>query len=536
MTRRNKILLEILAVALLGILVLMSLGLYLWQQSVRAEEQRLEALSYQLGQEAETAIIDARDLLTSLNNSTLTPCSPAHLALMQESAIARPYVRAIGYWRATDRLCGAGFIQGVEFMPQRASRIYDSGVIAWWPSVETEVGGVPLFVMRFGSHDVVIDPRLLIGTAALQQQKAGLWVEGLLMFATEEQIDLPAPETLALGLTVDNGRLLSRFSLGTVFPIDVVAQQPLDELWQRYMPLLLSAVSVVLVLLLLWGGIVLRYSRQRFSLATELRDAIAGNHIQIKYQPIINMHTGHCWGAESLARWTREGGEEVSPEVFIPMVEQAGLNTELATTMLQGILRDLGEFLRQHPKFVVNLNLAAHDLATDQVIHCLQQELKKAGIAPASIGLEITERALLDNDKARERIQFLRHRGHKISIDDFGTGYSSLSYLESFELDLLKVDKSFIKAIETHGVTSNVIIHIIDMAKSLQLDVIAEGVESDYQTQWLLKQNVELGQGHVFSYPLTAQHLIDFVSSLQKPKKSKIVDFHSPGLKSNSTN
>lgn len=533
--RRDKILLEILGVSLLGIVLLLLLGRYFWQQSVLVEKNRLQAFSHELGQQAETAIIDARDLLIALNASPLPSCSPDHLQLMQESAVARPYIRAIGYWRATERQCGAGFIQGLAFTPPHASRIYDSGVIAWWPDEETEVGGVQLFVMRFGEHDVVIDPRLLINITPLEQQKAGLWVEGLLMISTEAQTDLPHPESLEFGLTVDsvNRRILSRFSLGTIFPIDVVAQQPINELWQRYSATLLTAGVLVLLLLLLWGGIVLRYSRQRFSLPTELRDAILHGHIKIKYQPIINMQTRSCSGAESLARWVREGGEEVSPDVFIPIVEKAGLCTELARAMLQGILLEMGEHLKKHPEFTINLNLSAQDLETDQMLDCLEEELTKAGVTASSIGLEITERALVDNDVARQRIHKLRQRGHKISIDDFGTGYSSLSYLESFELDVLKVDKSFISAIETHGVTSNVITHIIDMAKSLQLDVIAEGVESDHQAMWLVRQNVLLGQGYAFSKPLPAQQFVELAFSTHKQNHSKVVKLHSSTLKSN---
>ncbi|MFA7555833.1 MAG: EAL domain-containing protein [Spongiibacteraceae bacterium] len=533
--RRDKILLEILAAVLLGVLLLVLLGRYVWQQSVRVEERRLQVFSQQLGQQVEQAMIDARDLLILLNNNAFPPCSSQHLQLMQESAVARPYIRAIGYWRAADRLCGAGFIQGLEFTPPRASRIYDTGVIAWWPSKATEVGGVQLFLMRFGEHDVVIDPRLLINVGPLQDQRAELWVEGLLMISTDATTDLPPLDSLALGLTVDRDRqrVLSRFSLGSVFPIDVVAQQPINQLWLRYMPALLVLGGLVMMLIILWGFIVLRYSRRRLSLTAELRSAIARGNISVKYQPIVNMQDLSCYGAESLARWTREGGEEVSPDVFIPIVEKAGLNTELARVMLKAILRETGVYLRQHPGFIINLNLAAQDLESDRMMNYLAQELAAAGVSARSIGLEITERALVDSDAARQRIHLLRQRGHRIAIDDFGTGYSSLSYLQSFELDVLKVDKSFVDAIETHGVTSNVITHIIEMAQSLKLDIVAEGIESDHQAQWLIRQNVVIGQGYVFSKPLSAEQFIEFAFLAMGPNNGNIVKFREPTRKYN---
>ncbi len=526
MIRRDKIRLQILGATLLGFALLSSLAWYLWQKSVQVEEHRLQTFSHHLGKQVENAIIDARDLLINLNNTASLPCSPDHLQLMQEAAVARPFIRAIGYWRAADRLCGAGFIQGLEFTPPQASRIYDSGVIAWWPGEETEIGGVQLFLMRFGEHDVVIDPRLLMRTGPLEGQKAGLWVEGLLMISTEPQTTLPHPDSLAPGLTVDsaNQRILSRFSLGTVFPIDVVAQQPIIELWHRYLPALLIAGLVGIVFIALWTFIVLRYSRQRLSLAAELHDAIVNDHLKVKYQPIITLASGRCSSAESLARWIRVGGEEVSPDVFIPIVEEAGLCDELAMAMLKNILQEMSVYLRKYPDFKINLNLSAQNLATDTISDFLEEQLQASGVPANAICLEITERALVDTDDARKRITQLRQRGHQIAIDDFGTGYSSLSYLESFELDILKVDKRFVDAIETDGVISNVISHIIDMANSLKLDVVAEGIESDHQADWLLRQQVLLGQGYAFSKPLSAKQFVDFAFSPPTGNK-KVIKF-----------
>jgi sensor c-di-GMP phosphodiesterase-like protein len=212
----------------------------------------------------------------------------------------------------------------------------------------------------------------------------------------------------------------------------------------------------------------------------------------------------------------------VSPDVFIPIVEQEGLSTELAILMLQNILRDTGEYLKRNPGFSVNLNLCAQDLENDRILNVLEKELNAAGVPAASITLEITERTLVNNDTARQRIRALRQRGHRIAIDDFGTGYCSLSYLESFELDVLKIDKSFIDAIETDGVISNVIPHIIEMAKSLKLDMVAEGVESEHQTRWLQQQNVWLGQGYVFSRPLSVENFIDFAFPAQSRNEGRV--------------
>lgn len=513
LARRDKIFFGILAVTILGALTLsVLLGWYIWRESVGTEEQRLQQLSQRLGEETEHAIIDARNLLETLNERTTDPCNAAHLAMMQDIAVARPYIRAIGYWRAAERHCGAGFIQGVSFTPPKASRIYDSGVIAWWPSEATEVGGVQLFLMRFGNHDVVIDPRLLLNVGLPDGQMAGLWVENLPMITTPPDAIFPPLDHLRLGLTVDRStqQMISRFSLGTLFPIDIVAIQPMSEFWKRYLPTLITAGILGLLLIPLWVFAVVRYSRQHLSLAAELRDAITNHQLRVNYQPIVDMSNGRCLGAESLARWTRDNGEMVGPDIFIPIAEEAGLATELAQAMLHGILRELGDHLKKCPDLSINLNLSAQDLQTDQLFDHLETELKAAGLTTSAIKLEITERALVDSDTARQRIRTLRQQGYLVAIDDFGTGYSSLSYLESFELDALKIDKSFVDAIENRAVTSSVIVHVIEMAKSLKLDIIAEGVESDHQVDWLLSQDVRLGQGYLFSRPLSARQFIAF--------------------------
>lgn len=506
-TRRDKVLLSVSAAALLGLLLpLAALGWFLWQESVVAEEKRLADLAQRLGEQTETALVDARELLDNLNQLELEPCSPEHLERLQEAAIARPHVRAIGYWRAAERECGAGFVQGDALTPPRASRIYDTGVIAWWPSAETAVGGIELFLMRFGQHDVAIDPRLLMSPGLLDAQQVGLWVEGLPMSRHPHDAELPPPEDAAPGLSVDRAesRIISRFSLGTLFPIDVIAVQPLAAFWDRYLPTLVVAGIFGLLLVVLWLLLVLHYLRRHLSLSSELREAIAHDRLSVEYQPIVDLADGRCIGAEALARWHREGDETIRPDVFVPLAEDTGQATDLTLAILRTILREQADTLRDRPDLSINLNITGQDLTSDRFGNALRAALREAQIEPHSIKLEMTERSLLNSDAVRNRLRELRNRGHRIAIDDFGTGYSSLSYLERFELDTLKIDKSFSDAIAHEAVTSQVIGHIIEMARSLDLHIVAEGVESAHQVEWLRQQGVDGGQGYHFSRPLSA--------------------------------
>ncbi|WP_018861518.1 MULTISPECIES: EAL domain-containing protein [unclassified Thioalkalivibrio] len=506
-SRRDKVLFAVFGVTVLGLLIpLLLLGWYLWQGSVVAEEQRLDELSQRLGEQTERAIIDTRDLLDKLNTIEATPCSTEHLNKLQNAAMSRPYIRAVGYWRAVERECGAGFVQGDALTPPQASRIYDSGVVAWWPGPSTKVGGVELFLMRYGQYDVAIDPRLLLTPGLLEDQKVGLWVESMPMVAHPSGAVLPNYHAFEPGLTVDRAeqRVVSRTSLGTLFPIDIIAVQPMAQFWQRYLPTLAGVGSLGLTLVGLWLFLILRYFRHQLSLASELREAIAHDQLQVVFQPIVDLETGACQGAEALARWRRENHETIGPDVFVSLAEETEQGTDLTLAILRCVLRELGPQLRDRPDCPVNLNITGQDLASTRFSEALERELENARVPACAIKLEITERSLLNTDDVRQRIKALRTRGHRIAIDDFGTGYSSLSYLESFELDTLKIDKTFADAIGHEAVTSNIISHIIVMARSLKLNIVAEGIESGHQVEWLRQQGVGFGQGYRFSRPLTA--------------------------------
>ena len=484
----------------------------LWRGSIETEEERVADLARDLGQHTEQVIVEVRNMLEAFNKLQVDRCSEAHLSVMHKAAIAKPYIRAIGYWRAAQRLCGVGFIQAVELKPSRADRIYDSGVIAWWPSSQTEVSGVPLFLMRYGDHDIAIDPRMLLEPKLVQDRHARLWVEGLPMAITAGDNDIPSLDSVPIGLTVDtnNNRLVSRFSLGTIFPIDIVAVETIDRFWNRYATILVTAAGLGLVLAIIWIYIVLRYSRHRLSLSTELREAVGSGRVQAYYQPLIELSSGRCVGAEALARWIREDGEIVSPNIFIPLAEQSGLVPDITLAIVAATLHDLGKLLNEYPHLCININLAPEDLTSEAFSGALIHSLTAAGVAPTSIKLEITERAMIDTDASRDVIRNFRLRGHQIAVDDFGTGYSSLANLQTLELDTLKIDKCFVDAIGTEAVTNSVIGHVIEMAKSLHLDIVAEGIESEHQSDWLIEQGVEYGQGYLYSRALSCEEFQDY--------------------------
>ena len=514
MQRPDRVIIDISIAALGGIAVLFaSLTWYLWRGSFTAEEALVGGLATSLGERTEAMILDTRALLVEFDSLPQTRCSPAHLRALQNAAMGRPHIRAIGYWRAAERQCGVGFLQTDALKPARADSIYASGVIAWWPGPQTAVGGVQLFLMRYGDHDVAIDPRGLLAVGPLQERQVGLWVEKLRLASEPAGADLPEPLSLKVGLTLDrkNGRAISRYSRGGEMPIEVVAIEPIGTFWSRYAPMLVVGSGVGLLLVAGWLFALMRYTRHRLSLASMLRTALAAQRVHAVYQPVIDLSTGRCVGAEALARWTLEGGASVSPESFVPVAELTGQSTELAFAVLRVTLADLGDLLRASPHLSVNLNLSVDELKSERFAEVLDAELDRSGLKHGAITLELTERALISTESARTMIARLRQRGHRVALDDFGTGYSSLAYLSDLELDVIKIDKLFVHSIGTEAATSQVITHVIEMARSLGLRTVAEGVETVAQRDWLKAHGVDYGQGWVFSKPLSAGEFTAFV-------------------------
>ncbi len=513
MQRREKILIGAVLVGLLGVAGLLgSMGWLLWQESVASEADYAGGLAATLGERTERTILDVRDMLAGFDKLDAARCSAAHLEALQNAAVSRAYIRGIGYWQAAERLCGVGFLPPQGLKPPHADRIFDNGVVAWWPSAQTEVGGVQLFLMRYGDHDVAIDPRLLLDLPSTPDRRATLWVDNLRLSAIPWDAQLPLPDALPVGVKVERerGQVTSHFARKTVLPIDVVAQEPIGNFWSRHGATLLIGSVLGLLFIAAWIDIILRISRRELRPATELRRALAAGRISVQYQPVIDLRSSRCVGAEALARWQRGKGQWVSPNVFIPVAEEAGLIQDLTSAVLRTVIADLRR-IAETGRISINLNLSHDDLKNERIGEELAASLKQARLPPQAIKLEITERALINSDTARALIRRFRERGHQIAVDDFGTGYSSLSYLQSFELDVLKIDKSFVDAIGTGAATGEVIVHVIEMAKSLGLEVVAEGVQTLEQVRWLVDHGVAYGQGYLFSKPLPVDDFIEFV-------------------------
>ncbi len=245
------------------------------------------------------------------------------------------------------------------------------------------------------------------------------------------------------------------------------------------------------------------------SLATQLRRALRGNLITVVYQPIVDVKTGQIVGAEALARWTNEDGQYIPPDVFVSAAEELGLIAKLTRVVLKLIVAELGEYMRSHPSFRLNVNISATDLADSSFLPMLEKLLAQNKIASSSVNLELTERSTADHHLAISAISKLRERGHAFYIDDFGTGYSSLSYLNELAVDAIKIDRAFTDAIGTGSLTAAIVPQILAMAEALHVKVVVEGVERAEQSQYFARLDQEiLAQGWHFGEAIPAREFL----------------------------
>jgi len=249
---------------------------------------------------------------------------------------------------------------------------------------------------------------------------------------------------------------------------------------------------------------------RRLSPLGQLSDAVRRHQFIVAYQPIVDLTTRRCIGAEALVRWKHQN-RIVRPDHFIPLAEHRGLIQAITDQVFDTILLELGEFLQRYRELYVSINLSAPDLTSRRFLERLTPAIAAAKIAPQQIRIEATERCFLDAEAAKEVIQAFRDAGHPVYIDDFGTGYSSLSHLQNFQVDALKIDKSFVDTVDQDAASSSVASHIIDMALTLHVQVVAEGIEREEQASYLRTRGAQFGQGWLFSAPLTAPDFIRYV-------------------------
>ncbi len=257
------------------------------------------------------------------------------------------------------------------------------------------------------------------------------------------------------------------------------------------------------------------YTLQRLAQASDLRSAISNENLLLHFQPQIDLHTGKYSGVEALLRWHHPQLGYISPDDFIPVAEQTGLIRHLTYWVLDHSLAQIAAWQHQAlPRGSIAVNLSAYNLQDAGLALEVARLLKKWGVQPWRLVLEITESSMMANPaRALATLEKLNDIGVQIAIDDFGTGFSSLSYLKQLPVDKLKIDKSFVMHMNEDDNDAMIVRSTIDLAHNLGLEVVAEGVESAAALELLHILNCDAAQGYFISRPLPAAELAKWLAT-----------------------
>jgi diguanylate cyclase (GGDEF)-like protein/PAS domain S-box-containing protein len=257
----------------------------------------------------------------------------------------------------------------------------------------------------------------------------------------------------------------------------------------------------------------------RLTLETDLRQALAGHELELRYQPIVGLEQRRVAAVEVLMRWQHPSRGFVPPDVFIPLAEQLGLIQPLTEWLIRTAGRELEPLLRAAPQLRVNINLSARQATPELIRALLRQFAEGAALDPGRTTFEVTEGALLENvAPALEALNELKTKGCRIALDDFGTGFSSISYLEQFPIDAIKIDKGFVQRLGKSTESRKLVEAMLFMAKALELDCVAEGVEGVEELAFLAAKGCRHVQGYLFAKPLTQAELESFLLHFAFPE------------------
>lgn len=519
MSRRKIAAIASLLAVLAAVTPLAGIAVYARHSAAESEKRHLEEYAGWTLKRTDRSLDLARDAIRQLEREGFSDCAPAHIARMRRLTLATRSVEEIGFFMNGRLACTSWGRVDQPIAMGKPDLQLDDGFGLFLKMPARLSGGMAMNALSHGNYNALMHPARMIDVLTDTAMTLGIAsIDGRVI-----SVSGPVPTDLLehvasrkgagrqgqfMYASIDEGKLRA-FAISDHTLAETRAQK---ELW--YLVPLGLVTSALLVALVLWA------LRQRLSPHKELAIAVKNREFITLYQPIIELSSGRCVGAEALMRWSRPDGTSISPEIFIPLAEQTGLIEALTDHAIECVAADLARWKGQcggeYGGIHIAVNISSADMQSGRFLAVLAKSLADANVASEQIWLEATERGFMNAAAARATIERARAAGHVIAIDDFGTGYSSLSLLETLPLDTLKIDKSFISAIGKQAATSLVIPHIIEMGHSLNFKIVAEGVETEAQQAYLKDAGVEFAQGWLYSKALPADDFVAFHNRTNK--------------------
>jgi len=298
------------------------------------------------------------------------------------------------------------------------------------------------------------------------------------------------------------------FDVEILTPRARIAAQNADLKWFGWL-------GASIILLSITGYAVLTPRRSPRNPVIEIEQALKDGQFVPYYQPIVDISTGQLRGAEVLARWRKPDGTVVLPGAFIPLMESSGLIRELTRSLMRAVCVEAGPAISRRPDLKISFNFAGKLFSEPTIVKDVRDIFANSPIKFSQVVLEVTERDPIENfTETRQIIAALQGLGVRIAIDDVGTGHSGLSYMLKLGVDIIKIDKMFVDAIGTDRNSTTIVETLVDLARNMRMDVVAEGVENFEQVTHLRTLGVRSAQGYAFAPPLPGSSFLQLVEAI----------------------
>lgn len=495
--------------------VAISIKLAEWQGYQDELDHQLQ-LAEGLTRRADATNLQIISTFKSLHDGpNIVPCSQQDIDRMQSIALSSTYLKGIAYISGNRIQCSsmgsevAGFSLGpAKLVTAKKSRV-------WSQAGLPHSGDKKFFILENHGYAIVSHQDLTadviardedvhlgifeLPSHALLVARGKLKPEWIQRYRGEPQLSFRDKDFL---VAIHHSQQFNLAGLSAIPTSYVYAH--INRLMCLFVPAgLAMGIAFTVVFLLL--------TRRHLSLHSEIQSALRRKQFYLLYQPIMDLHNGRCIGAEALIRWRRPDGKFIAPDEFIRVAETSSLIRRITSFVIDTVGEEAAALLKSTQNFHIGINFSSLDLQENETLEHLIRMISSAGITSCNIMVEATEHGWMNAESMRDIVSAFRTYGLQVAIDDFGTGYSSLSYLANFDLDYLKIDKSFVDTLDTDAVTSHVALHIIEMAKSLQLQMIAEGVETEQQARILRDRGVQYAQGWLFAKAMPMEELLQFI-------------------------
>lgn len=496
-------------------------------QANQAADQYLIGQTMAAREGASQMLNEAFDRLRVVASQSSPVCSPDHIRAMQSAAIANPSIAIMAVFTLDDQLVcispelARADLQGFgDMVPMRDGEITLSQVRL----SDTRITGLEIkFTTPDHIHVAIIPRSVITGIFNQVADTTGivLSLEDQVIFGREvdtyDGSDRAQMAVQSLPLTV--GPVRVQVSIDRNW---VTAQYASFHRWVTIGAMIMGILVILLVIRLI------HYTPKNIN---EIERAIDHDEFVPFYQPTIDIATGKLVGCEVLVRWVKPDGTIVSPGAFIGIAEQTGLAVPMTRNLMRAVVRDLEKAYSGRRDLKVAINLFNHHFTNLDIIADVEEIFGPSGIAYSQVVLEITERAPLDSiSQAKIIMRKLQGLGCRLALDDAGTGHGGLAYLQELGLDIVKIDKMFIDQIGKSRIGESITMTLSELAKQLDMDVVAEGVETVEQVAHLKRLGIRQAQGYLFAPALPAERYLALIKKLgAAPAKEKKVDAQMEG-------